>query len=514
MIKYAIKHMWMLSVAIVIALAGCTSGDTPPPKSGGGGEDEPAAVTNRIDIPPTVVDNLGITFVQVERRRVEETLRVPGQFESPPEARREYFTMLPGRVEILVSQYQSVEADTPLFRLESPEWRKIQEGLSASDAAITSLVSARNVMVAERKATDEGLKLYPARVDALTALKDASLEHLVSLQETRDHWQARVLELEELQKQGAGKAGEIAEARGELKAAQSAAAEEGERQAEIAEQIASLDAERQDKQLSLAVTDTRLESQDAAILAARAAFHRVLQSAAGSLGVSVDSLRESEAWRTLDTFTVKASTSGVVNHIHASTGAWVDANSGIISTLDLSRQRFRAKALQSDIGLLKEGLAARVVPPAGGSLQSAATVEGTLHMPVEADAEERVMDLLIVFENVPAWARPGVTAEAEIVYNPAAKANMAIPKRCVVQDGLNKVVFARDTDDPKKVVRLTPQLGADDGRWIVIYDGVMPGQEIVLDGVYELKLTGSGKPLAGGHFHADGTFHAGSHEDE
>ena len=27
-------------------------------------------------------------------------------------------------------------------------------------------------------------------------------------------------------------------------------------------------------------------------------------------------------------------------------------------------------------------------------------------------------------------------------------------------------------------------------------------------GVYELKLTGSGKPTGGGHFHADGTLHA------
>lgn len=514
MIKYSIKYVWMLSLAIAIALAGCTSGETPPPKSGGGGEDEPAVVTNRIDIPPTVVDNLGITFVKVERRRVEATLRVPGQFESPPEARREYFTMLPGRVEILVSQYQAVEPGTPLFHLESPEWRKIQEGLAASDSAINSLSSARNVMVAERKATDDGLKLYPARLDALEALVDASARHLDNLTQSRDHWQARVLELEELQKQGAGKASEIAEARGQLKSAQAAISAESEHRAEIAEQAAALDAEKQDRRFSLAVLDTKIESQDAEIKTARAAFVRVLQSAAGSLGLSADTLSKDDAWRTLDSFTVEAGAPGVVNHVHASTGAWVDANSEIISTVDLSRQRFRAKALQSDIGLLKEGLGARVVPPEGGSLQFAEPVEGTLQMPLEADAEERVMDLLIVFESVPAWARPGVTAEAEIVYSPAAKANMAIPKRCVVQDGLNKVVFARDTDDPNKVVRLTPQLGTDDGRWIVIYDGVMPGQEVVLDGVYELKLTGSGKPLKGGHFHADGTFHAGGHDGE
>jgi hypothetical protein len=35
----------------------------------------------------------------------------------------------------------------------------------------------------------------------------------------------------------------------------------------------------------------------------------------------------------------------------------------------------------------------------------------------------------------------------------------------------------------------------------------------VLDGVYELKLTGAGKAMGEGHFHADGTFHAGPAHD-
>jgi hypothetical protein len=34
------------------------------------------------------------------------------------------------------------------------------------------------------------------------------------------------------------------------------------------------------------------------------------------------------------------------------------------------------------------------------------------------------------------------------------------------------------------------------------------GDEVVLDGVFELNLTGAGKPQGRGHFHADGTWHA------
>jgi len=77
-------------------------------------EDHTPAVTNRIDIPSSVRSNLGISFVRVERRQVQKTLRVPGRFEYQPSARREYRTPLPGRVDLLVDQYERVEAGAVL----------------------------------------------------------------------------------------------------------------------------------------------------------------------------------------------------------------------------------------------------------------------------------------------------------------------------------------------------------------------------------------------------------------
>ncbi|MBA3846451.1 MAG: hypothetical protein H0X45_07390, partial [Planctomycetes bacterium] len=37
--------------------------------------------------------------------------------------------------------------------------------------------------------------------------------------------------------------------------------------------------------------------------------------------------------------------------------------------------------------------------------------------------------------------------------------------------------------------------------------GVAEGDQVVVDGIYQLRLSGAGKAQLGGHFHSDGTFH-------
>ena len=66
--------------------------------------------SNLIAIPAAVRSNLGITFATVERRKIQDTLRVPGTFEYLPSAKREYRTMLVGRVELLVDQFELLVA--------------------------------------------------------------------------------------------------------------------------------------------------------------------------------------------------------------------------------------------------------------------------------------------------------------------------------------------------------------------------------------------------------------------
>jgi multidrug efflux pump subunit AcrA (membrane-fusion protein) len=107
------------------------------------------------------------------------------------------------------------------------------------------------------------------------------------------------------------------------------------------------------------------------------------------------------------------------------------------------------------------------------------------------------------------WARAGMSGVAEVFAEGADEAEDAIPVASLIQDELQQIFFRRDPKDPDKVIRVVADLGVSDGRWVVVNSGVRTGDEVVLDGVYELKLTGTGKAggAGKGHFHADGTWH-------
>ena len=98
-----------------------------------------------------------------------------------------------------------------------------------------------------------------------------------------------------------------------------------------------------------------------------------------------------------------------------------------------------------------------------------------------------------------------------MVIDESGATELAIPLAAVQRDGLVPVIFRRAPDNPGQAIRLEADLGLDDGRWIEVLSGVGEGDEIVLDGGFQLMLATSGTIQQGGHFHADGTYHEGEH---
>ena len=413
-----------------------------------------AAPSNRIDLPGSVRQNLGITFAKVERRRVASTLRVPGRFELLPTARREYRATLPGYVQLLVSQFEEVSKDKPVFRMDSPEWHAMKKELHEAEVGIERATAELSVAERTKTEAEQVAGAVQKRVDALAGaeVRRAELETEVTTRK------AAIPRLE----------------------------------AEIDVKRAALEEAKHDLEINIA--------KAASVLGVTPAYLRETEKTDGG--------HATQRWFAINHVGLGARDSGLVETIGVTDGSWVEANTLIATTVNPRAIRFRALGLQSDLDKLADGLDAAVVPPQKASAEKASSLPGTLQIGPVADPQQRTVDLILVLNQTADWARPGVSSFLEIVTDGSAEPELAIPAAAVVRDELTQVFFRRDPRDPDKVIRVEADLGVSDGKWVVVKSGVKQGDEVVLHGVYELKLAGGGKPTGGGHFHADGTWHA------
>jgi HlyD family secretion protein len=463
-----------LHLVLVVSLLAAACSKKPEPRSV---PDEGPAPSNRIAVPETVRKNLGIDFVRVARRRVAQTLRFSGHFELLTTARHELRTPVQGRITLLVKPLQSVQAGDPVFRVDSPDWRQAQREIGEIETQI---------------------RVDEARLAAMQPLVVAHREHEQSLREAVSVLEARQQNVEETQSSVGGQARELSEAR-----------------AQLAQVRADL-AEAREKGAS---TDATLAEAQAQLIAGRDRFRLALEAAAAVTGTSVEQLLgdapgatgSSPYWRVLSAIEVRASAAGVVDQLQVASGSWLATGQLVVTVSDLGQVRFRARGLQSDLPRLRSGLSAQAVPALSTSAAEE-RVPGALLLGSDANPSQRTLDLFLEPNTVPAWARPGVAGFLEIETAGAAEPVLAIPLAATLQDGLERVLFRRDPADADKVIRLEADLGLDDGRWVEVKSGLREGDEVVLAGAYELMLASSGSAAKGGHFHSDGTFHAGEHK--
>ena len=411
-------------------------------------ETEAAIVTNRVPIPAAVRRNLGIEFARVEPRVVERSLRIPGRFELLPSARRDHRAPLDGRVEILVDEFQTVEPGTPLYRISGSGWLDLQDRIATTRA----------------------------RLDSMDPVREAHRVHERSLAEKIEIWKSRLDQLETLRDAGGANATAVTQARATLNATQ----------AELAEVL--------EKEAELVANEQVLQAELASLEARRTVLR-------GGACLDADDA---------DGLLVCAVDSGVIDRRLVTPGAHVEEGDPILTVIQPDRLRVRAHALQSDLDDLRDGLAARIAAPTAERAARRASMPATIRLAPQAEADGRTIEILATPIELAEWARPGVAVSLEVVLA-GGRTELAIPRRAVLDDGGVPILFRRDPADADQVIRLEADLGRDDGRWVELLSGVADGDEVVVAGHYQLMLATSDAQPTGGHFHADGTFHAEDH---
>jgi multidrug efflux pump subunit AcrA (membrane-fusion protein) len=378
------------------------------------GEELPS---NRVAIPATIRKNLGLSFADVERRKVANTLRVPGSFELQPLARKEYRMMLSGHVELLVDQFTEVTAGTPLYRFRSLQLLDLQQRVDLAQNAVTQS-EAQYQALRERK----------------TALEKAEFK--------RADLDARMVELE-----------------------------------------------------------TEIDQKLAELRSATAALKNASQASASEQSQADAKPR--------DWVEVTAHEAAVVETLGITNGAFVEEAGLVLTTVDPKQLRFRALALQSDLPEFRNGQQVAIVPPQSNGSNLNEAIPAELKVGLTADPMQRTVTLFAMPQEEKSWSRAGVSAFLEISAESSDGIVLAIPRSAVVKDGITHVFFKRDPMDPNRAIRIEADLGVNDGRWVGIQSGLGPNDEVVVDGVYELKLATaqSGTSQKGGHMHADGSFH-------
>jgi|GEM_PF-193184 len=524
----------LLASIALLAFSACSE-EAPPPAADTGEmdshNDEPMGdgPSNRIDIPEAVRTNLGITFATVERRDVENTLRVPGSFELAAEGMHHYTASFAGFVQLAdgLSEYGVVKQGQLLYTLDAPIYYEIRNTILAEQIELENVALDRPLIEAEieyARAAANPL-LFEGRREAIRALAEPGEAHRKSLEAAISLWRERLDELNALKQEGAVVLNEIAEAKAKIASLQTEIAATEEEHSGRALALAEIDAEELAAKRELPLAESKLQALDIEVAKAERRYQQALLRAASRVRMSVAELTAEDAsgtpqWKRFATIEVRARKSGIVSEFPINDGAWVEQGADILDVLDPSAIRFRARVQQVDIQKVAAALASNNVS-AGESVIAArliapgtsdAFIDCTLRPVPSGDPEMRTFDLLAYPTEMPAWAQVGVRTSLELALAGDGEESLMIPRDAVIRDGLKDIVFRRDPWDDEKVIRIEPIFGRVSGEWIEILSAVAPGDQVVLGGIYELKLaSGTSEQLKGGHFHADGTWHEGEH---
>ncbi len=394
--------------------------------------------------------------------------------------------------------------------LLAPDLRTAQEALADAEAAV-----GRTDLELVRTRAEAALLADVARATdtSLTAAREREVAARASLDDAKDLERAardRIDAMTKLTTDGGLAAGAVFAARKDHVDAQAAALDAARRADEARDAIAALGLElaRARVRAETAGGETTLLERRKATL--EGSVRQQLRALAVLTGVPVGELTattaDGPAWARLEAVPIRAPADGIVVEVVASDAEWVEASGPLLRIVDPTRMVFRGELPEADVTRIPPEAEVRIEVGCA-DCTNLETKLGTAR-PL-ADPRTRTVLLEARLPGDASAFPDGASATAAVLLERSPSEETLIPTACVVQDELELLVFRRDPTQPDQVIRTAASLGRRSDGWVEVLADVAEGDEVVRDGAHQLRLTGSGKAPANGHFHADGTWHEG-----
>ena len=188
------------------------------------------------------------------------------------------------------------------------------------------------------------------------------------------------------------------------------------------------------------------------------------------------------------TVNLTAPISGLVSATFVVPGEPVNPDKALAEIIDLSEVYALARVPEHLAGQLASGQSALITVPAVPGEVFHAKLE---HLGATADAQSGTVEAAFHVENRALALRPGMRAEFSIVVDKRTGV-VSVPRAALQGDPANRFVYVKDFDLPHAFLKTPVVVGQSNERFVEIVRGLLPADEVVVQGAYSLAFAGAG----------------------
>ena len=202
---------------------------------------------------------------------------------------------------------------------------------------------------------------------------------------------------------------------------------------------------------------------------------------------------------TANGITVSSPMSGFVKNILVRQGAYVNVGDPLLTVTETRRLQLRADVPESHVGMLQHISSAHFRTAASTQVYRLDELHGRLlsygrSLPSDAF----FLPVIFEFDNVGDFIS-GSYAEVWLLTR-RSESSLSVPLSAVTEEQGVHFVYVRHAGEPYAFPRREVRLGESDGLRVVIRQGIQPGDEVVVKGVWQVRLA-SVASLPEGHGH-------------